>query len=151
MKNIENKIRNDFILGAIKYKDEFYFYLMPIAWWILNYKKYDPMNSIEDDFDYRNNIFVVTNEKVEPFLESIEEDKISQNELLELIYHIDKKYPDDDYSYLNFLIDFDKKQFINGFPDIELEEYLPNEEWKGIFDAPLNYLPSDLQKFWDSE
>lgn len=45
----------------------------------------------------------------------------------------------------NFRLDFDKKMFVNGFTDMEVEEYLPDESWKGEFGTPVNYLPEEIK------
>jgi hypothetical protein len=150
MNPIEQKLQKNYILGCIKYKDNYNFYLMPIAWWILNYAKYCPsiLENKERATNFRNGVLVVNKESIKPYLESIEEDKLTDKELMEIINEINKKYPEEEYSYLNFFIDFDKKEYINGFYDIESEDYLPDDTWNGKFDEPLKYLPSNLQKYW---
>jgi hypothetical protein len=151
MKTIEERILENYILGCIKYKENYNFYLMPIAWWILNYAKYSPsiLENKERATNFRNGVLVVNKESIKPYLKSIEEDKLANKELIEIINEINKKYPEERYSYLNFFIDFDKEEYINGFYDIELEDYLPDDTWNGKFDEPLKYLPSNLQKYWD--
>ena len=148
-KSIEQKIIENYILGCIKYNGNYNFYLMPIAWWILNYVKYDPSISKnkERETKFRNGILVVTDENIKPYIKSIENDKLTEEELLEL-NNIFKKYPEEEYSCINFLIDFDEKNYINGFDYIEMEDYLPDETWKGKYDTPLKYLPSYLQKYF---
>lgn len=42
MKNLKERLEDNYLLGGIKFKSKYNIYLMPIAWWILNYKKYDP-------------------------------------------------------------------------------------------------------------
>ncbi len=146
MKSLKERLIENYLLGCIKYKNRFDFYLMPIAWWILNYNKYDPsiLNSSERINNFRNGITIVTDQKKDSFINSINEDKISLQELEEITC-LDNN---ENYEYLNFFIDFDKKEFINGFHDIEVEDYLPNETWVGRFDEPKKYLPSELQKLW---
>jgi uncharacterized protein YpiB (UPF0302 family) len=151
MKSIEQRILEDYILGCMKYENNYNFYLMPIAWWILNYIKYSP-SILEDNErrkNFRNGVLIVTNENHKDFFASIEEDKIMENELLEIIRNISPKYSEEGYSYLTFYIDFDNNEYINGFYDIELENYLPDNTWKGKFDEPLKYLPKELQEYWD--
>lgn len=147
---IEDKVETyNALLGCIKFEGNYYFYLMPVAWWILDYKKYDPKNSKEDNFNFRNNIFVVTNENVDFFMKSIEDDKISLIQLQEIIKkYSTEKYKYDNYNYLYFYIDFDKYIYINGLFDVGLEDYLPDPSWTGKFDNPLNYMPEDIKKIW---
>lgn len=117
---------------------------MPIAWWILNYKKYDPTFRSEDwGSVFRGNVLNVTNKDIMNFFNAIENDRVDINEL--------KMSCQNRLSYqfrLFFFIDFDRKIYVNGFPDVEIEEYLPSREWKGIFDEPLNYTPSELKQFF---
>jgi hypothetical protein len=150
MKSLEQRILENYILGSVKYKDNFYFYLMPVAWWILDYEKYSPsiLNSKKRQIDFRNGVLTVTDNNIKLYLESIQKYGLSQKELHEIINVIDKKYPEEGYAYLNFFMDFDKKEYINGFYDIVLEDYLPDESWKGTFDEPLKYLPPHLQAYW---
>ena len=150
MKSIEKRLLENYNIGCIKYEENYNFYLMPIAWWILDYVKYSPsiLKSKERQTNFRNGVLVVTDENIEPYLKSIEEDKLTEDELLELINEIDKKYPEEGYPYINFLIDFDEKKYINGFDYIEIEDYLPDETWKGKYDEPLKYLPSYLQRLF---
>lgn len=137
--NIQDKINDSFIFGCVKYKNNFSFYLMPIAYWILNYAKYDPKynpDDWDDDIIFRDNILNVEDSMIEPFIKSIEVDKIG-------IESINIS----DYNLMNvflFYIDFDTKTFISYFDDIDIEEYLPDENWIGKFDNPLNYLPKKL-------
>jgi hypothetical protein len=145
MKSIKDRLTENYIIGCIKYNNNFEFYLMPIAWWILNHEKYDPnYKASEWEYVFRNNVLNVSQNKVNDFFKAIEVDKISLNELTEIIELNDKN----NYDYLNFFIDFDKKEYINGFYDIEVEDYLPDETWTGKFDEPKKYLPDELQKLW---
>lgn len=130
------------LLGCIKINNEYNFYLMPVAWWILNYKKYDPAHSTHANFDFRNNIYTVTDSNIGNFIQSISADKISAAELQQ-ITNTYKNTNEQYYSYLSFYIDFDKKLYVNGFYNIELEKYLP-EKWKGKSGNPTNYLPRNL-------
>jgi hypothetical protein len=135
---IKEKIANSYLLGCIKYKNDFTFYLMPIAYWILNHNKYDPYYNPNDwEYVFRDNILNVDDDKVEGLLKSIDIDKIDlTNEEVK------------EYGMGNiflFFIDFDWKFFVSYFPDISVEEYLPNEKWIGKFDNPIGYLPQNLQ------
>lgn len=74
--------------------------------------------------------------KIQEYLDAIEEDKISNTEYINIV----DNFSSED-SRITFFIDFDSKIYVNGFYDIEVEEYLPNESWKGKFDEPMNYIP----------
>jgi len=137
---IKENIDNSYLFGCVKYKNDYSFYLMPIAYWILNYAKYDPNynpNDWKDGDVFRDNILNVEDQNIQPFIQSIKVDKIDLNNA-EV-----KKYNFKDIFY--FFLDFDSKTFISFFDDIEIEEYLPDEKWIGKFDNPLNYLPEELK------
>ena len=109
------------------------FYFMPIAYWILNYTKYDPgYNPTEWSFVFRDNILLVNDEKIGPYLKAIEEDRI----YLEVL-------TGDNMPGLTFYIDFDSKLFVSSFPYVEVESYLPDETWEGVNDEPMKYLPPE--------
>lgn len=142
MNDFKYRFENNYLLGCIRYKGAYTIYLMPIAWWILNYKKYDPGYNPADWKDvYRDNILNVSKDSVYGFIKSIEADRVDIAEFTAAIRDIPVKY-----IRLNFFIDFDSNLFINGYYDnIELEEYLPDESWEGKVDDPNNYLPKQLQ------
>lgn len=144
MNDLKYRFENNYLLGCIRYKEAYNIYLMPIAWWILNYKKYDPGYNPQDWQDvYRDNILNVSKDVVDDFIRSIEVDKVDFTEFSMAIRDIPLKY-----KRLYFFIDFDNNLFVNGYYDnIEMEEYLPDEEWEGKVDDPRNYLPKDLQNF----
>lgn len=140
MKSVEQRLQENYIVGCIKYKNTYHFYLMPIAWWILNYEKYSP--SILQDVsrqDFRSGALNVTNDKLEPFLTAILEDQISIPEVKSIIEDFSEEY-----SEILFFIDFDRKEYISAFCDIEIEPYLPDETWTGKFESPTDYLPKNI-------
>lgn len=140
-KNIQENINNNFLLGSIKYQGLYKFYLMPLAYWILNYEKYDPTYNPNDwEFVFRDNILNVVDINVTSFLNSIKEDEVflSNDEV--------EKYNLKDQ--LLFFVDLDKKLFINFFYDVEIEEYLPDSKWTGKFENPINYLPRNTQRLF---
>jgi hypothetical protein len=112
---------------------------MPIAYWILNYAKYDPGYNPEDWNDgnvFRDNILNVDDDKIENLIQSIQSEKID-------IDSVDLKRYNLGDIFL-FFIDFDSKLFISYFDDIDIEEYLPNEEWVGKFENPVHYIPTQI-------
>ncbi|REC62491.1 hypothetical protein DRF65_10385 [Chryseobacterium pennae] len=140
MKSIEQRLDENYIPGCIKHKDEYQFYLMPIAWWILNYAEYSP--SILQDIsrqNFRNGAFNITDDKIDPFFISISEDQISIPEVKSMIENFTEEY-----SAITFFIDFDKKIFISAFDYIETETYLPDETWNGRYGNPTDYIPKSI-------
>ncbi len=129
--NIKQKFEEGYILGCIKYKERCNLYLMPIAYWILNYKKYDPSYNPKDwDFIFRDNVLVVNDDNIDKFIKAIEVDKIDSYELAK-----------SDVNNMVFYIDFDDKLFVSSFNEIEVEDYLPHSTWRGKYDSPIKYLP----------
>lgn len=135
MKNdIKKKIENSFLFGCIKYQDNYTFYLMPIAYWILNYSKYDPTYRSSDwGATFRDDVLNVEEENTESFLKAIKIDKLEAD--------IVRSAKNELANVFLFFIDFDSKTFVNYFNDVSAEDYLPNEEWIGRFDDPMECLP----------
>jgi hypothetical protein len=134
---IQNNIKNSYLFGCIKNKNKFTFYLMPVVYWVLNHSKYAPNYNPEDwEYVFRNNILNVIDNNIEPFIRAIEVDKID-------IDSVDMT----NYRFMDiflFFVDFDSKIFISYFHDIDVEEYLPDNQWIGKFEDPINYLPKNL-------
>jgi len=136
---IQENIENSYLFGCVKYKDKFSFYLMPIAYWILNYAKYDPEynpSDWEEGIVFRDDILNVNDINIEPFIESIKVDNID----VDLVNFNDYNFE----QIFLFFVDFDSKTFISYFDDIEIEEYLPDEKWVGKFENPISYLPKEM-------
>ena len=141
---LENKLKNNFLFGCVKYKNDYQLYLMPLAYWILNCPKYDPTyDPNEWDFVFRDNVLILTDDNYEKFIQAISIDKIDlvidDDELVSIPIERRK---------LHFFIDLDNKIFVNKFPDIALEEYLPDLTWQGLFNNPKIYLPSKISKLF---
>lgn len=139
MKSIQQRLDENYIPGCIKHQDQYQFYLMPIAWWILNYAKYSP--SILQDIsrqNFRNGALNVTDDKIHSFFTSVSEDQISIPEVKSMIENITEEY-----SAITFFIDFDKKEYISAF-DIEVETYLPDKTWMGKYGNPMEYIPKRI-------
>lgn len=140
MKSIKQRLEENYLLGCIKLKNDYQFYLMPIAWWILNYEKYSP--SIVQDTSrhiFRNGALNVTNNQIETFFISISEDQISVSEVKSMIENFTEEY-----SKIIFFIDFDKKEYVSAFEYIEVETYLPDKTWIGKYENPTDYIPKDI-------
>ncbi|UKB82439.1 hypothetical protein LF887_15655 [Chryseobacterium sp. MEBOG06] len=140
MKSIEQRLDENYILGCIKHNDKYQFYLMPIAWWILNYEKYSP--SILQDIsrqNFRNGALNVTDDKLFSFFGSISEDQVSVSEANSIIKNFTEEY-----AGITFFIDFDKKEYISIFDYIEVETYLPDTTWIGKYANPIDYIPKNI-------
>ncbi|RYE55748.1 MAG: hypothetical protein EOP48_09545 [Sphingobacteriales bacterium] len=139
-KSLKQRVETDYLIGCIKYKSAYQFYLMPLAWWILDYQTYDPSILQEDKFDFRDGIYCVSDNKIEGYLSSISEDRISFSE----VQYIKKNWGEE-YSQVRVFIDFDERQYISAFFDVSIEDYLPNDQWIGRFDWNLEEsLPVDF-------
>lgn len=144
MSGIRKKIENNYLFGCIRYKDKYKIYLMPIAYWILNYSKYDPAyNPGEWEFVFRDNVLIVTDDRIKDFLRAVEGDSVDLSEQLSEINNIPKKSIE-----FNFFVDLDEKLFVSSFPDIEVEEYLPDNSWTGKYDNPITYLPNNIKEIF---
>lgn len=140
MKSIQQRLDENYIIGCIKHQDQYQFYLMPIAWWILNYAQYSP--SIVQDIsrqNFRNGALNVTDDKIHPFFSSISEDQISISEVKTIIENFTEEY-----SVITFFINFDTKEYISTFDYIEAETYLPDKTWMGKYGNPTDYIPKSI-------
>lgn len=135
MMTIIERIKNDYLLGAVKLNGKVRYFLEPIAYWIMDYKSYDPeyRASENDTTPFRNNILTVDSSNAFEYIEALKEDEVSLTEIDSIKSQVDFEIP------VMFLVDFDSKQFVSNFEDIEIEIYIP-EGWSGIFDNPISYL-----------
>ena len=146
MKKLKKRIEEDYLLGCIRYEQKDLLYLMPLAWWILNYTDYSPDEeaiNLESGFVFRDNIYNVSDDKIETFINSIKEDQVSISELIKI-----KNSLPEEFLKFQFFIDFDKKVFISSFTEIDLEEYLPDNDWQGKIDFVYNYLNGEIKVFY---
>lgn len=140
MKSKKQKLEENYLVGCIKYKGNYQFNLMPIAWWILNYGKYSP--SIFNDSarqSFRNGVINVLDARIEDYLNSVSEDRITSEDIKSAFADVSEEF-----RQIYFFIDFDKKEYISAFEDIEVETYLPDESWTGKFEDPLEYIPNEI-------
>lgn len=130
--NLEKMVENNYLLGMIKANNEIHYYMAPIAFWILDYPSYDPtiLKENDPDFFFRDNLLVVTPSDSEKFLKAMDEDLVDLNDVL--AYNSHHEYPIN----LQFIVDFDSKEFYSSFYDIDIHEYIP-ESWKGYYREQL--------------
>lgn len=144
MSHIKKKIERDYLFGCIKYQNDYGIYLMPLGEWILNYKKYDPSyNPDEWEYIFRGNVLNVTDENVKDYIQAVAVDKIDLSIDREDLQDVVKEGVP-----FYFFIDLDNKNFISCFYDIEVETYLPDSSWVGIFDDPMKYLPDNIRRLF---
>jgi hypothetical protein len=140
MTHIEKKIERDYLFGCIKYKGKYEIYLMPVAYWILNSLKYDPTyNPKEWEFVFRGNVLNVTDDNVADFVKAVAVDKIDLNIDVPHLQVLSKEHVQ-----FYFFIDLDEKLLVSSFPEIEVEDYLP-DNWTGISDNPLRFVPKNIK------
>jgi hypothetical protein len=140
MKSIKQRLEEDYLAGCIKYGDEYHFYLMPLAWWILNYEKYSPsiLNDVKRQ-SFRNGVLNVSQQRINDYFDSISDDKITPKEIIDNFKNVSEEF-----AQIYFFIDFDEKLYITSFVEIEVETYLPDEYWKGMVAEPLNHIPEAI-------
>jgi hypothetical protein len=144
--NIQDKIDNDFVTGAIRYKGKFGYFFMPPIYWVTDSDYYDPEYK-EGDFSdqlFRDGVGKISKENAEIYLASIESDRINS------------KWISDNLAIYGqsimpvFYLDIDNQLFVSHFFDLDYEEHVaPN--WRGIYDDPLNHLPDDIKNIWQQE
>lgn len=82
----EEKLNRNYLLGAIRFEGRYSFHLMPVAYWILNYGKYDrSFQARHNGVVFRGNVYNVEDKQVTAFLSAINEDKITEEEARKLI------------------------------------------------------------------
>jgi hypothetical protein len=146
MSELQRKFKENYLVGCIKYKGILNVYLMPIAYWILNHEMYDPeYDPSQWKSIFRDNILNVTDDKIEDFLKSV------ANKMLKLDDDIKAEIISipPEYKRIQFYIDFDKKIFISGFVDIEVENYLPDLNWNGELGVPSDFLPNEIKRAFE--
>jgi len=131
------------LLGAIRYKSDWRFFLCTVAEWILDYASYDPgHNTFQSQFVFRNNLFTINEENFSDFLEAIQEYELCLSDVENLL-----KYDGSNNWPLRIVIDFDEKLYVNGFPEIGIHKYIPSN-WRGLEDLPLNFVPDHIRELW---
>jgi hypothetical protein len=120
--------QRDFLLGAIKLKGNITYYLSPIAYWIMDYKSYDPdYNPNEHSDIFRDNLLQVNTDNADLFLRAMQRDLVEIDTIK--AFNVNNK---EKTIKLQFLIDFDNSVFTSTFFDIDIHEYI-SKDWEGIF------------------
>ncbi|WP_028888340.1 hypothetical protein [Tenacibaculum ovolyticum] len=146
IQEVQDRIDMDDLLGCIKYKNKYHFFLSDITSWVLNYSKYDPTINIRNK-NFKNGILNVEQENKTSYLEYLKDDFFKKDLLDE--YQSKMKFMD---LHLYFFIDFDINFYVNGYPEnLSPEEYLPNESWKSVINDPVLYLPESLARYWGKD
>ncbi len=143
--NIED-ISPDDLIGLVKYKSEWQFFAGTVAEWIMDYKNYDPwFDPSQSDVVFRNNILVVNDDNAAAFVEAMQAYRLSAEDITTLI----ERDGVNDWP-LVILIDFDKREYINGFGEIPLHQYIP-AGWTGFEGDPLAYVPENMRSIWQTK
>jgi hypothetical protein len=146
MQDIKRKFNENYLVGCIEYKGVLNVYLMPIAYWILNHEKYDPeYDPSKSKSVFRDNILNVTDDRIEGFYKSVAKYLLNLDD--ETKWEIKSVLPE--YKRIQFYIDLDKKMFISGFVDIEVEDYLPDSNWSGELGFPSEYAPIEIKSVFE--
>lgn len=146
MSEIKRKFSENYLVGCIRYKGALNVYLMPIAYWILNHEKYDPEYDLSKSKSvFRDNILNVTDDRIDDFFKSV----------AKYLLHLDDEIKSEiksilpEYKRIQFYVDLDKKIFISGFVDIEVEDYLPDSSWSGELGFPGEYVPVEIKSVFE--
>jgi hypothetical protein len=143
-------------LGLVIIEGNQRFFLEHDAWWILDYQRYSPsiIDSETRTTDFRNGILLVDENNAEKFLEVMKDSEVLAKDVRRLILEareLMETDEDEEEFVLMFLIDFDKKLYVNGFFDFLVqpyEEFVP-KGWTGILDNPLKYVSDDIKSLWE--
>ncbi len=134
----------DDLIGAVRYKSKWSIFACTLAEWILDYATYDPgFDSSKSSVEFRNNLLRVDETNAVYFLEAIQEYELTISNIEELFQKDGaNNWP------LTIVINFDQKEYINGFSEISIHKYIP-DSWNGFEGDPLNFLPSYIRQLWD--
>ena len=133
-------------LGAVKLHARWRFFAGYIGEWILDYQSYDPeSNQAQWRSQFRGGLLRVDEKDAEQFCRVMSEREFTLAEVKALVEaQGPEKLP------LTVVIDFDERLFVNGYYDRSIEEYVP-PGWRGIFDDPLRYVPSEICSVWQTQ
>lgn len=138
---MKKELRYDEWLGAVKVESKWHLLGLHVGEWILDYPSYDPYSN-KSDSNYRNGLWIVNEMNAREFIEAMRDEELSLEDVERLV----KKRGVEDAPLL-YVIDFDKRLFVDGHPDRDVEEYVP-QGWTGIKDFPLNYVPDEIKSVW---
>ena len=112
----------DDLLGTVCYESKWRFFACPVAYWILDYETYDPsvflQTKDDDDFRFRDNLYRVDDKNFPEFLEALKEFELSLSEVRSLV-----NFNGMNEIELSIVINYEKKIYVNGFREINIEEY----------------------------
>jgi hypothetical protein len=140
---LTERLEDGYVLGITHYNNSYRAYVAPSAWFVMDYKAYDPSitASQQRTNDFRNGVIVVDLDTADAYLSAMEPDLLPMDELRNALpANGDQLQP-------LFLIDFETRQYISWYFDIGYEDYIPSG-WKGVFDNPINYLPEPIRQIW---
>ena len=134
------------MIGAVKNHFQWRFFAGTIAEWILDYSSYDPSyDPKKSRAVFRNNLLQVNEGNADAFCNSMETHELFSEDILNLVSDATE-----DEATLTVVVDFDNTTLVNGFYDIPIEDYVPNN-WTSYFGNPLEYVPEEIRFLWKSE
>jgi hypothetical protein len=133
------------IIGTIRYQSKWRFFEAPIHSWVLNYLLYNPNLSPLIDLNVeevtKNNLLEVDETNAENFLNEIETYETFPDNILD---YLEAGYDDE----LSVVIDFDNRVYINSYPEVPLQTYIP-AHWTVYQGSPLDYVPDEIKAIWE--
>ncbi|MAU08566.1 MAG: hypothetical protein CL607_02000 [Anaerolineaceae bacterium] len=156
MENREYLLKSWECLGLIRYKDVWSLHYAIPEMWILDFSQYDSQyDPAKDPNQWRRGLITIGSNNVDSYIASLV--KIELDEAYRLSQTTEGNEGivlDEYYPPLQFLIDFNKKLFINGWTEIipPLHLYIPSG-WQGLQDSPYKYVPPHIldKLHWDSK
>lgn len=139
------QLKRDEYLGAVKFQGEWHLLALYVGEWILDYPAYDPSPDDSPADNYRHGLLVVSEKNAGEFLEAMREHEMSLGEVKSLI-----AMQGAELVPLTYVVNFDDKLFVDGHPDRDIAEYVP-EGWTGVEDFPTNYVPPEIKSLWQVE
>lgn len=138
---MKKELKRDECLGAVNFNGNWHFLALYVGEWILDYPSYEPYSD-KSKKNYRNGLWIVNEKTAAEFLEAMKNEEMSQDDVRQLI-----KEKSEDEIPLLFVINFDERLFVDGHPDRDIAEFVP-EGWKGVEDSPLKYVPASIKSIW---
>jgi hypothetical protein len=144
-----HNFRSVYLIGATRYKSDWYLSSAPIPTWILDYLAYNPELSLKIDPNAatvaKNNLLIVDENNAEEFIREIRFYKTFPEHIR---HSLEFGFNSEEDLQLSVMIDFDDKVYINNYPEEPLQGYIP-AHWTGYSGSPLEYVPEDIRAIWE--
>jgi hypothetical protein len=134
-----------YIIGAVRHQSSWKIFQAPTASWALNYLLYNPRLSSFIDRNVQevtqSNLLEVDETNAANFLTALETYEIFPDQIRDFL---EEGYDDE----LSVVIDFDNKTYINTYPEVPLQNYIPSH-WTVYQGSPLDYVPDEIRAIWE--